>query len=111
MRQRSRAMRRVLFTSLSTCADINVLLKRYTDVVLPVLAALLDQGRSLFQEATAHARKVMRDHGILPVIDAVKVDTNNHIIDTFFIPLLPIMLHEDSARFFAHLLLPTRRSQ
>ena len=109
MQQRYRAMRRALFTFLSACADIDALLERYTDVMLPTLddesaltlAALLDRGRSLFQEATVHARKMVHEQGTLPVVDAVKIDTNNHVIDTFSMPLLPIVPHEDSAHFFA----------
>lgn len=41
------------------------------------------------------------DQGALPVIDAVKIDAHNHVIDTFSMPLLPIVPHEDSVRFFA----------
>jgi hypothetical protein len=84
-------------------------LLQYAAVVLPTLdhkpslalAALLDHSRSLFQEATAHARKMVHDQGALPIVDAVKIDADNHVIDTFSMPLLPIVSHEDSERFFA----------
>ena len=109
MQQRYRAMRQALFTFLSACADIDALLERYTNVMLPALddeaaltlAALLDRGRSLFQDATAHARKMVHEQGVLPVVDAIKIDAHNHVMDTFSMPLLPIVPHEDSARFFA----------
>ena len=65
------------------------------------LATLLDRGRSLFQEATAHARKMVHDQGALPIVDAVKIDAHNNVIDTFSMPLLPILSHEDSEHFFA----------
>jgi hypothetical protein len=109
MQQRYRAMRQALFTFLTTCADIDALLQRYTSAMLPTLddesaltlADLLDQGRSLFQEATAHARKMLHDQGALPIVDAVKIDAHNNVIDTFSMPLLPILAHEDSEHFFA----------
>lgn len=105
----SDTMRQALFTFLSTCADIDALFDRYTDVLVPILddesaptlAALLARGRSLFQEATVHARKMLHDQGALPIVDAVKIDADNHVIDTFSMPLLPIVPHEDSKRFFA----------
>ncbi len=109
MQQRYRAMRQALFTFLTTCADIDALLQRYTAAMLPTLddesalalATLLDRGRSLFQEATAHARKMVHDQGALPIVDAVKIDAHNNVIDTFSMPLLPILSHEDSEHFFA----------
>jgi hypothetical protein len=109
MQQRYATMRQALFSFLTTCADIDALLQRYTAAMLPtlddesalVLAALLDRGRSLFQEATAHARKMVHDQGALPVVDAVKIDAQNNVIDTLSMPLLPIVPHEDSKQFFA----------
>ena len=108
MQQRYAAIRRALFTFLTTCADIDALLQRYAAAMLPALddqsalalAALLDRGRSLFQEATAHARKMVHEQGALPVVDAIKIDAQNNVIDSFSMPLLPIVSHEDSERFF-----------
>src|SRR5215469_9368513 len=82
MQQRSKTMRQALFAFLTSFADIDTLLQRYIGVVLPMLdnesslalVALLDRGRSLFQEATAHARKMLQDQGVLPIVDAVKID-------------------------------------
>ena len=108
MQQRYATMRRALFTFLTTCADIDALLQRYATAMLPALddesalalAALLERGRSLFQEATAHARKMVHEQGALPVVDVLKIDVHNNIIDTFSMPLLPILSHEDSEHFF-----------
>ena len=108
MQQRYAAMRQALFTFLTTCADVDALLQRYTAAILPTLddesslalAALLDQGRSLFQEATVHARKMVHDQEALSIVDVVKIDAHNNVIDTFSMPLLPILSHEDSERFF-----------
>lgn len=103
------ATRQALFTFLSACADIDALLEQHTNAVLPTLddesaltlAAVLDQGCSLFQDATAHARKMVYEQGALPVVDAIKIDARKHVIDTFSMPLLPIVPHENSVRFFA----------
>jgi hypothetical protein len=109
MQYRYRTMRQALFTFLNTCADMDEFLQRYAAAMLPTLddesalalATLLDRGRSLFQDATAHARKMVYEQGALPVVDAVKIDAQNNVIDTFSMPLLPIVSHEDSEHFFA----------
>ena len=109
MQQRYKAMRHTLFTFLITFADIDVLLQHYADVLSPtlddepsrVLSTLIDCGRSLFQKASEHARKMLRDQGELSIIDALKIDANNTVIDSFSMPLLPIVPHEDNELFFA----------
>ena len=109
MQQRYKVMRKALFTFLTTFADIDALLKQYADVLASTvdnesslkLSALIDRGRFVFQKATAHARKMLQDQGALPIVDAVKIDAGNNIIDTFSMPLLPIVPHEDSEHFFA----------
>jgi hypothetical protein len=109
MQQRYKAMRQALFTFLTAFADIDALLQQYAAVLSPtlddesslVLVALVDRGRSLFQKATTHARKMLHDQGTLPIVDAFKIDADNNVIDTFSMPLLPIVPHEDSELFFA----------
>ncbi len=109
MQQRYKAMRHALFRFLTAFADIDALLQRYAAVLSPtlddesslVLAALVDRGRSLFQKATTHARKMLHYQGTLPIVDAFKIDADNNVIDTFSMPLLPIVPHEDSDLFFA----------
>jgi hypothetical protein len=109
MQCRYRTMRQALFTFLTTCADMDEFLQRYAAAMLPTLddesalalATLVGRGRSLFQEATTHARKMVHEQGALPVVDAIKIDAQNNVIDTFSMPLLPIVSHEDSEHFFA----------
>jgi hypothetical protein len=109
MQQHYKAIHQVLFTFLTTFADIDALLQQYGDVLAPMLdnessltlSALIDRGRSLFQKATSHARKMLQDQGALPIADAVKFDACSNVIDTFSMPLLPIVPHEDSEHFFA----------
>jgi hypothetical protein len=108
MQQHYKAIRQALFNFLTTFADIDTLLQQYTDVLSPtldhesslVLSALIDSGRSLFQKATVHARKMLHDQEELPIIDVFKIDANNHVIDTFSMPLLPIVPQEDCELFF-----------
>src|SRR5260221_5608707 len=108
MQQRYKAMRQALFTFLTTFADIDTLLQHYADILSPTLddesslalSALIDRGRSLFQKATVHARKMLHDQGTLPIIDAFKIDADKNVIATFSMPLLPIVPDEDSELFF-----------
>ena len=108
MQQRYKAMRRALFTFLTTFADIDELLQQYADELAPALddksslalSSLISSGRSLFQEAAAHARKMLHDQGELPIIDTFKIDANNNVTDTLSMPLLPIVPQEDSELFF-----------
>jgi len=108
MQQRYKAMRQTLFTFLTTFADIDALLQQYAHVLSPTLdneasltlIALIERGRYLFQDATAHARKILHDQGELPIIDVFQIGADNQVIDTFSMPLLPIVLQEESEQFF-----------
>jgi hypothetical protein len=90
-------------------ADIDALLQQSADALSPTLdgesslalSTLIDRGLSLFQQATTLARKMLHDQGTLPIIDIFKIDADNTVIDTFSMPLLPIVPHEDSELFFA----------
>jgi len=109
MQQRYKAMRQSLFVFLTTFADIDTLLQQYADVLSPALdsessralSTLIDCGRSLFRKATTLARKMLHDQGELPIIDVFKIDADNTVIDTFSMPLLPIVPQEESEQFFA----------
>ena len=108
MQQRYKAMRQTLFTFLTNFAEIDALLQQYVHVLSSsldnesslTLAALIESGRSLFQSATVHARKMLHDQGALPIVEAVKIDAHNNVIDTFSMPLLPIVPRDDSEHFF-----------
>lgn len=109
MQQQYKVMRQALFRFLTTFADIDVLLQQYAQIYSATLdtesslrlLALIDRGRSLFRDAAAHARKILQDQRELPIIDTFEIDANNNAIDTFSMPLLPIMPYEDSELFFA----------
>src|SRR5258708_10369325 len=109
MQQRYKAIRQSLFVFLTNFADVDELLQQYAHVLSPTLdnesslalSTLIDCGRSLFQKATTLARKMLHDQGELPIIDVFKIDADNTVIDTFSMPLLPIVPQEESWQFFA----------
>lgn len=86
-----------------------MILQQYADILSPplddesslVLASLIGSGRSLFQKATTHARKMLYEQETLPIIDTFQIDANNKVINTFSMPLLPIMPPVDIELFFA----------
>jgi hypothetical protein len=108
MQHQYKIMRLALFTFLTNVADIDLLLQQYADRLLPTLdeefslalASLIGSGHSLFQKATTNARKMVQDQETLPIIDAFKIDANKKVIDTFSLPLIPIVPLEDSELFF-----------
>ena len=109
MQQQYKAMRQALFMFLTNFADIDMLLQQYADRLSPTLdnesslalASLIGSGRSLFQNAPTHARKMLHDQETLPIIDTFQIDATNKVIDTFSMPLLPIVPYEDIELFFA----------
>ena len=104
-----RAMRQVLFASMSTFDDIDALLTGYAERLESRLDSgsavecteLCARGRSLFAQAASHARKMLQAQGELPVVDLFKIGADNQVIDTFSMPVLPIVPEEDRERFFA----------
>jgi hypothetical protein len=116
MQLRYKAKRQALFRFLTTFADIEKLLQRYADVLLPmlddesslVLAALVDHGCSLFQKAAALARKMLHDQGELPIVDAFKIDADSRVVETFSFPLFPMVSDQDSEQFYIYIRLLTQ---
>jgi hypothetical protein len=111
MQREYKAMRQALFTFMSTFDNIDSLLMRYAEAFGPrldsgsaaVLTELCERGRFLFAQATAHARRMLQEQGELPVVDLFKIDADNQVIDSFSMPLLPIVPKKDRERFFAFL--------
>ncbi len=109
MQRQYKTVRQTLFIFLTNVADIDELLQQYADILSPTLdddsslalASMIGSGRSLFQKAASHARKMLHDQEMLPIIDTFKIDANNKMIDTFSMPLLPIVPQDDSELFFA----------
>ncbi|HCP74426.1 MAG TPA: hypothetical protein DIU08_07260 [Ktedonobacter sp.] len=100
-------MRQALFTFLTTSVEIDPFLKEYAASFSSLLESesssrlsqLAEQGRVLYRDATAHARSMLAEQGELPVMDMVKIDEDQNVIDTFSLPLLPLVPREDRERF------------
>lgn len=109
MQREYKAMRQVLFSFMSTFEEFDTLLTHYPKRFGPrldsgsaaVLTELCERGRSLFAQATSHARKMLQAQGELPVVDLFRIGAGNQVIDTFSMPLLPIVPQEDREHFFA----------
>ena len=107
MQQRYKATRQLLFQFMTECADIERFFQRSVQVASMQLdrpsslavQSQIEQGRELYRDAAAHVRKMLQDQGELPIIDAVRVDATDTVLETFSMPLLPIVPEEDSARF------------
>ncbi len=107
MQQRYKATRQLLFQFMKECADIERFFQRSREAASIHLdrqasldlEVLIERGRRLYRDAAAHARKMLRDQGELPIVDAVMVDATDTVVETFSMPLLPIVPKEDSTRF------------
>jgi len=110
-------LRRMLFDVLTTYADANALFSWYKQH-LPLLLegfdaqveieALLDQGRNLIAEVTALARSVVQEQATLPMMDAVQFNADEQVVETFSLPLFPIISPEARAQFFTYIALLTQ---
>ena len=117
MLARYKYIRRSLFEFLTVYADMEPRLARF-EILLHIylnnfdacvqLGTLLEQGRALIDEATAHAREMLQRLVTGPVVDAVAINADGEVIDEFPLPLFPVVPREDSARFFEYLSLLTK---
>jgi hypothetical protein len=105
-------MRHTLFEFLTTYATYNARLPRFTILMHAYLndadanvefEALLGRGRALIDQATAHAREMLREITTGPVIDAFLVDPDGNVSEEFPMPLFPTVPYEDCTRFFEYL--------
>lgn len=94
MQQRYKATRQLLFQFMTEAASIQ--LDRQAS---GAFEDLIERGRKLYRDAAAHARKMLREQGELPIVDALMVDATGTVMETFSMPLLPIVPQEDSTRF------------
>ena len=111
MQQRYKATRQFLFHFMTECAGIENFFQSIMEFASTRLdgqaslafEALCEGGRVLYHDAAAHARKMLQYQGELPIIDAVRVDANNTVVDTFSMPLLPTVPEEDSTRLVKYM--------
>jgi hypothetical protein len=77
------------------------LLSRLHSDSLQRLESLLLQGRKLIAEATTHTRTILHEQATMPILDVVRLDPVGEVIDTFSVPLLPIVPREECGKLFA----------
>ena len=99
-------MRRFLFTFLTTCADTSLSLRWLAEQLSTLLDfdsrmrldELVTQGTSFIEQTTKHARTMLQDQASTPIVDTFKVDYDRNIIETFSLPLLPVVPDEDKEK-------------
>ena len=105
-------MRHLLFVFLSSSADtermlaqdwmsVHLLLDRF-DLCIQ-FEDLLTRGRTLIWEATALARSLVYQQEENPSIDAVRVSSENEVLEEFSLPLFPVILPQQRDQFFTYL--------
>lgn len=106
MQAHYKAIRRFLFTFLTTYTDTTASLKRVAEQLSTLLDSgsclkldeLVTQGISLIEQATKHARSMLQEQAGTPIFDAFKVDSDGNIQETFSLPLLPVVPQEDEEK-------------
>ena len=106
MQAHYKAMRRFLFTFLTTYADMTLSLRQLAERLSTLLDfdscmrldELVTQGTSIIEQATNHARIMLQDQASTPIVDAFKAGSEGNIIETFSLPLLPAVPHEDKEK-------------
>jgi hypothetical protein len=108
---RYRAVRQALFMFLVNSENSYARLQRCTEALSATantplmfqLATLLESGCTLFRVAIEQARTMIRGQEELPIIELYKIDAENTVIDSFSMPLLPIVPQEEYERFFSYI--------
>jgi hypothetical protein len=98
--------RRLLFSLMTQCSQLDeafwlALEQRavsYQPAKQLAFRQLISRGRALCQELASHARKMLQDQGEALLVDGVMLDEAHRVIDTFSMPLFPIVPAEDLER-------------
>jgi hypothetical protein len=64
---------------------------------------IMSQGRSIIDTALKHARGQLQDQATIPILDAMRINTNGDVIEEFSLPLLPVVQEEDITQFFENI--------
>lgn len=106
MQQRYKMTRKTLFSLLTTYSDSDGRLDQMLEIQLPTLdqeaqesfIALVERGRVLHHQVAAHARRMLQEQNSLPILDGVILDAEHTVIDTFSLPLFPLVQQEENER-------------
>lgn len=102
-----RQVRRFLFWFLVTYEDADIALSKWVQLLYPTidsdgitwLEELVAEGRSIINEALDIAQKMIREQENIPIIEACNVDHYGNSIETFSLPLLPMVSQVDEEQF------------
>ncbi len=109
MLSRYKQMRCILFEFLTAYKDTGTALSRLAVRLHPILdefdlciqlEEIVAQGQNLIHEATDHARWMVQGQATDPIIDAVKIDKSDQVIEELSLPLFPFFGKEDCQKFF-----------
>jgi hypothetical protein len=109
-------MRRLLFAFLIDCADTDTKLNWFVLYLSPHLSVdscmqlerIVFRGPMLVNEATAYARKMLHEQATIPIVDAIKVDLDREVTETFSLPFFKMMSRYVSERFFEYICMLTQ---
>ena len=104
-----RTLRKDLYTFLEIYSDVETWFDHWTLHLCATLdtadsrqfETLISQGKTLISEATAHARKIVQEQAVAPIIDIVTIDENGAVTEIDTQPLFPVVPGEDREQFFA----------
>ena len=112
MLSRYKGIRKQLFEFLTTYADIETTLPRFSvsfhihlndfDICI-AWEDLISQGKTLIDQAIMHARSMLQEQATNPVVDAYNVNAQGEVIEELSLPLFPVVREEDVAIFFENL--------
>src|SRR5258708_38476458 len=105
---RYRGMRQQLFRFLTDHADAQIHLHQLAARLRPRLDAasfvaldvLIEQGCTLIEEATVHARAILQDQATIPIMDVVTIDAEGNATEVGSLPVFPIIPEEESEQFY-----------
>jgi len=111
MLTRYRQMRRQLFLFLTNHADAKAHFQQLAVDIHPrldvascaALDVLIEEGCTLIEEATTHARAILQDQASIPIMDVVTLDAEGNATEVGSLPLFPVIGREDEEQFFTHI--------
>ncbi len=109
--ERYQALRRFLFAFLEAYSDAETRLDQWAlhlsasiDLISShQLELLLSHGKTIIGQATAHARKMVQEQVMAPIVDVVTLDSNGAVAEAGTLPLFPVVPSEDREQFFAYI--------
>lgn len=104
--------RQSLFTFLRVCADmeqrwdqeLRALPPNASNDIRQIFYTLLQEGQSYYHEAAALARAILQEQATNPLIDALILGEENTVVDSFSMPLFPVIDTEKREQFALSLL-------